>query len=140
MGHKVVAFSHAPGKRETIEHLGGEYADSANLSGSAVHYRKLDFILSTLNVDFDLETYLKMLKPQGKFCFVAQPLNKLQLNAGLLYDYAQRTIYGNYTGSRKEMAEMLGFSVKHNIEVLTDVLPFSKINDAIEMVRSGKVH
>lgn len=139
MGHKVVAFSHSPGKRETIEHLGGEYADSSNLGGSAVHYRKLDFILSTLNVDFDLEIYLKMLKPQGKFCFVAQPLTKLSFSAGLLYDYAQRTIYGNYTGSRKEMAEMLDFSVKHNIEVLTEVLPFSKINEAIEMVRSGKV-
>ena len=139
MGHKVVAFSHTPGKRETIEHLGGEYADSANLRSSAVHYRKLDFILSTLIVDFDLETYLKMLKPQGKFCFVAQPLNKLVLSAGLLYDYAQRTIYGNYTGSRKDMSEMLDFSVKHNIEVVAEVLPFSKINEAIEIVRSGRV-
>jgi D-arabinose 1-dehydrogenase-like Zn-dependent alcohol dehydrogenase len=140
MGHKVVAFSHSPDKRQTIERLGGEYADNANLRGSTVHHRKLDFILSTLNVDFDLETYLKMLKPQGKFCFVAQPLNKLPLSFGLLYDYAQRTIYGNYTGSRKDMTEMLDFSVKHNIEVLAEVLPFSKINEAIEMVRSGKVH
>ena len=40
------------------------------------HNRKFDFIISTLNVDFDLDTYLKMLKPQGKFCLVAQPLNK----------------------------------------------------------------
>jgi D-arabinose 1-dehydrogenase-like Zn-dependent alcohol dehydrogenase len=140
MGHKVVAFSHSPGKRETIEHLGGEYADSSKLRGLAVHYRKLGFILSTLSVDFDLETYLRMLKPQGKFCFVAQPLNKLPLSVGLLYDYAQRTIYGNYTGSRKDMAEMLDFSVKHNIEVLADVLPFSKINEAIDMVRTEKVH
>ena len=139
MGHKVVAFSHSPGKREMIEHLGGIYADSSSLSGSTIHYRKFDFILSTLNVDFDLETYLKMLKPQGKFCFVAQPLNKLPLSAGLLYDYAQRTIYGNYTGSRKDTVEMLDFSVKHNIEVLAEVLPFSNINEAIEMVRSGKV-
>jgi D-arabinose 1-dehydrogenase-like Zn-dependent alcohol dehydrogenase len=139
MGHKVVAFSHSPDKRETIDRLGGEYADSANLRGSAVHHRKLDFILSTLNVDFDLETYLKMLKPQGKFCFVAQPLNKIVLSAGLLYDYAQRTIYGNYTGSRKDMSEMLDFSVKHNIEVVAEVLPLSKINEAIEIVRSGRV-
>jgi D-arabinose 1-dehydrogenase-like Zn-dependent alcohol dehydrogenase len=140
MGHRVVAFSHSPGKREIIEQLGGVYADSSNLSGSAVHHRKLDFIISTINVAFDLETYLKMLRPQGKFCFVAQPLNKLHLSAGLLYDYAQRTIYGNYTGSRKDMVEMLDFSVKHDIAVPAEVLPFYKINDAIEMVRSGKVH
>src|SRR5688572_30811488 len=139
MGHKVVAFSHSPGKREIIEDLGAEYAASSELGGSAVYHRKLDFILSTLNVDFDLNTHLKMLKPQGKFCFVAQPLNKLPLSAGLLYDYAQRTIYGNYTGSRKDMVEMLDFSVKHNIAVLAEVLPFSKINEVIKMVRSGKV-
>jgi D-arabinose 1-dehydrogenase-like Zn-dependent alcohol dehydrogenase len=140
MGHMVVAFSHSPNKRETVEHLGAEFADSSTLRDSTVHYRKLDFMLSTLNVDFDLETYLEMLKPQGRFCFVAQPLNKLTLRVGLLYDYAQRTIFGNYTGSRKDMADMLDFSVKHNIEVRTEVLPFSKINEAIEMVRRGKVH
>lgn len=139
MGHKVVAFSHSPGKCETIEHLGGEYIDSSNIHDAGVYNRKLDFILSTLIVDFDLETYLKMLKPQGKFCFVAQPLNKLLLSAGLLYEYAQRTIYGNYTGSRKDMSEMLDFSVKHNIEVVAEVLPFSKINEAIEIVRSGRL-
>jgi len=63
---------------------------------------------------------------QGKFCFVAQPLNKLLLSAGLLYDYAQRTIYGNYTGSRKDMVEMLDFSVKHKVEILVEVLPKRK--------------
>ncbi len=66
-------------------------------------------------------------------------LHKLLLSAGLLYDYAQRTIYGNYTGSRKDMSEMLDFSVKHNIEVVAEVFPFSKINEAIEIVRSGRV-
>ncbi len=140
MGHKVAAFSSSPGKREMIERLGGEYTNNSDIRASAVHSRKLDFIISTLNADFDLETYLKMLKPQGKFCFVAQPLNKLPLSAGLLYDYAQRAIYGNYTGSRKDTASMLDFSVKHNIEVLTEVLPFSRINEAIELVRSGKGH
>ncbi|HTE26835.1 hypothetical protein [Flavitalea sp.] len=58
---------------------------------------------------------------------------------GLLYDYAQRTIYGNYVGSRKNMVDMLDFSAKHNIETLVDLMPFSKVNEAIEMVRAGKV-
>jgi len=140
MGHRVVAFSHTPGKRKLIEQFGGEYADNSDPSDVDVHNRKLDFILSTLNADFDFEAYLKMLKPQGKFCFVAQPLNKLRLSAGLLYDYAARTVYGNYTGSRKEMTAMLAFSAHHHIEVPTEVLPFSKINEAVETVRNGKVN
>ncbi|HXV97860.1 MAG TPA: NAD(P)-dependent alcohol dehydrogenase, partial [Anaerolineae bacterium] len=103
------------------------------------HNRKFDFVLSTLNVGFDLDTYLKMLKPQGKFCLVASPLQKLSISVGLLYDYAQRTIYGNYIGSRKDTMDMIAFSAKHNIESIVEVMPFSKMNEAIEMVRRGKV-
>ena len=138
MGHKVSAFSHSPKKKEMIDKLGAEYVDSSNPDDLQRHNRKFDFIISTLNVDFDLDTYLKMLKPQGQFCLVSQPLNKVAMSAGLLYDYAQRAIYGNYTGSRKDMVDMLAFSAKHNIESIVNVMPFSKMNEAIEIVREGE--
>lgn len=139
MGHEVSAFSRTPEKSEMIRRLGGKFVDSATVSGSADHLRKFDFILSTLNVDFDLNSYLRMLAPQGKFCVVAQPLNKLPLKLGLLYDYAQRTIYGNYTGSRKDMMNMLTFSAKHNIQSFIDEMGFSQISEAIDLVKTGKV-
>jgi D-arabinose 1-dehydrogenase-like Zn-dependent alcohol dehydrogenase len=139
MGHKVFAFSHSPEKKEMIEQLGAEYADSTNADHLLSYNRKFDFILSTLNVSFDLDTYLKMLKPQGKFCFVASPLKKLSMSAGLLYDYAQRTIYGSYIGSRKDTRDMIAFSAKHGVESVVKVLPFSQMNEAIEMVRRGEV-
>jgi len=138
MGHNVFGFSHSPSKREMIDQAGAEYIDSSDLTSLTGHNSKFNFIISTLNADFDLDTYLKMLRPQGTFCFVAQPLNKLEMTAGLLYDYAQRTIYGNYTGSRKDMEEMLTFSANHNIESIVEVLPFSQMNDAIEIVGIGK--
>lgn len=138
MGHEVSAFSHSPEKKDMINQLGAAYIDSTDLSSLTGHNKKFDFILSTLNAGFDLDIYLDMLKPQGKFCLVAQPLNKLSLNAGLLYDYAQRTIFGNYTGSRKNMKDMLAFSAKHRIESNVDVLPFAKMNKAIEIVKTGK--
>jgi D-arabinose 1-dehydrogenase-like Zn-dependent alcohol dehydrogenase len=122
-----------------INKLGAEYISSSKTNNLKLHNRKFDFILSTLNVRFDLDSYLKMLKPQGKFCLVAQPLEKLPISMGLLYDYAQRAIYGNYTGSRKDMRDMLAFSAKNNIESIVKVLPFSEMNEAIGMVRSGKV-
>jgi len=139
MGHEVSAFSRTPDKSKMIRSLGGKFIDSSNIHGDTDLTRKFDFILSTLNVDFDLNSYLKMLSPQGKFCVVAQPLNKLPLTVGLLYDYAQRTIYGNYTGSRKDMMNMLAFSAKHNIQSIVDVMPLSQINEAIDVVKTGKV-
>jgi D-arabinose 1-dehydrogenase-like Zn-dependent alcohol dehydrogenase len=137
MGHTVSAFSHSPGKREMIEKLGVDYVDTSNQNSLLILGRKFDFILSTLNAAFDLETYLKMLKPQGKLCFVASPLQKLLISIGSLYDYAQRTIYGNYVGSRKNMMDMLAFSALHKIEGLVEVMPFTKMKEAIEIVRRG---
>lgn len=139
MGHKVSGFSHTPEKKEMIDQGGAEYVDSSDLKSLTEHNRKFDFILSTINADFDVDSYLKMLKPQGKFCVVAAPLKKLSISVGLLYDYAQRTIYGNYVGSRQDMIDMLAFSAKHNIESIVEVMPFSKMNEAIEVVRGGKI-
>ena len=139
MGHRVSGFSHSPEKKDMIVQVGAEYVDGSDLTSLAGHNRKFDFILSTLNADFDLDTYLKMLKPQGKFCLVATPLKNLSISAGILYDYAQRTIYGNYVGSRKDMIDMIAFSAKHNIESIVEVMPFYKMNEAIEAVRGGKV-
>lgn len=139
MGHVVSAFSHSPEKKEIIKRLGADYVDSTNPKSLSGYDRKFDFIISTLNVNFALDLYLKMLKPQGKFCLVGLPLNKLSLDSWLLSDYAQRTIYGNYIGSRKDMKDMLTFSAKHSIEGIVEVMPFSKMNEAIEMVRRKKV-
>jgi len=139
MEHKVSGFSHSAQKKELINKLGAEFIDSSNLNSLTSENRKFDFILSTLNVDFDINAYLKMLKPQGKFCLVAQPLKKLSIDLGLLYDYAQRTIYGNYVGSRKNMKRMIDFAVKHNIESNVELMPFSEMNEAIELVREDKV-
>lgn len=139
MGHSVSAFSHSPGKKEMINRFGAEYIDSSDIESLSDYDKSFDFILSTLNVDFNPDTYLRMLKPQGKLCLVSQPPNKLSINAGLLYDYAQRTVYGSYIGSRKDTMDMLAFSENYNIESIVNVMSFSKMNEAIEMIKMGKV-
>jgi D-arabinose 1-dehydrogenase-like Zn-dependent alcohol dehydrogenase len=139
MGHEVYAFSHSPEKEEMINKLGAEFILSSNSDSLSALDKKFDFIISTLNVEYDLDGFLKMLKPQGKFCVVSTPLKKQPITLGLLYDYAQRSIYGNYVGSRQNMMDMLDFSAKHNIESEVDIMPFSKVNEAIEKVRAGKV-
>jgi alcohol/geraniol dehydrogenase (NADP+) len=139
MGHRVSAFSHSAKKRETIEQLGAAYIDSSHLDDSNALSRRFDFILSTLNTSFDVNAYLRMLRPQGKLCFVAQPLEQLPISVGVLYDNAQRTIYGNYVGSRKDMVSMLAFAAEHNIRSVVHLMPFTKVNEAIDLVRERTV-
>jgi D-arabinose 1-dehydrogenase-like Zn-dependent alcohol dehydrogenase len=138
MGHRVSAFSHSPAKRAFVERLGAEYVDGAQLAADPTLRRRFDLILSTLNAPFDLNAHLGMLKSRGKLCVVAQPLEPQPLSLGLLYDNALRTIYGNYVGSRTDMAAMLAFAAGHAIDSLVDVVPFTDVNRAIDGVRRGQ--
>jgi len=138
MGHTVTAFSHSPSKRELIEKLGGTYGDSTDAEFMTRHEGSFDFILSTLNVPFDLDAHVRMLTPQGMLCLVAAPLRALSLSGGLLNN-SQRSIYGNYIGSRADTARMLEFAAEHHIEAIVDVMPLDLVNEAIERVRRGDV-
>lgn len=136
MGHRVSAISRSPDKRPAIEQLGAEYVDGADAASLAACRGAYDFILSTLNVPFDLNTYLGMLRPDGQMCLVATPLQPLTLSAGVLYDYARRRLYGNYVGSRADMARMLEFAAAHGVAADVTVMPFSSATEAMARVRS----
>ncbi|WP_160716888.1 NAD(P)-dependent alcohol dehydrogenase [Chitinophaga solisilvae] len=143
MGHEVYAFSHSPEKQALIRQLGAEYIAGSGADDKAAVNKPFDFIISTLSVPYDPDVYLKMLRPQGKLCLVASPQQKQPLSLGLLYDYAQRTIYGNYVGSRRDMTAMLDFAATHQIESMVEVMPYShadQVNEAIDKVSNGKVN
>jgi D-arabinose 1-dehydrogenase-like Zn-dependent alcohol dehydrogenase len=138
MGHSVTAFSHSPRKRGLIERLGGTFADSSDPERPSEHLAAFDFMLSTLNVAFELDAFVKMLTPQGQLCLVASPLEQLPLSCGLLNN-SRRSIYGNYIGSRSETVEMLDFAATHGIGAVVDVMPLARVNEAIERVRRREV-
>ena len=135
MEHRVSAFSRSPEKGELIRRLGADYIDASDETALGAHRGAFDCILSTLNVPFDLDLYLRMLRPEGRFCFVATPLEPLSLRAGVLYDYARRRIYGSYVGSRSDAVRMLAFAAEHDVLPSVEVMPFSQPNEAIGRVR-----
>ena len=138
MGHQVTAFSHSPGKRALIERLGATFADSSDPTRLSDRAGTFDFILSTLNVPFDIDSYLRLLTPQGQLCLVAAPLTALSLSGGLLNN-SGRSIYGNYIGSRADTTSMLEFAERHGIGATVEVMPFAQVREAIEKVRRREV-
>ncbi|HYC31006.1 MAG TPA: NAD(P)-dependent alcohol dehydrogenase [Gemmatimonadales bacterium] len=136
MDHQVSAFSRSPEKRDLIGRLGAEYIDGSDPEALAALRATFDFILSTLNVPFDLDPYLTMLRPQGQLCFVASPLEPLSLRAGRLYDYGRRRIYGSYVGSRSDAAGMLEFAATHDVLPEVDVMPLTQVKEAIRRIRA----
>ena len=138
MGHSVTALSHSPRKKGLIEQLGGAFADSSNPGQLTKHQGAFDFILSTINVPFGLDAFVRMLTPRGQLCLVASPLEPLSLSGGLLNN-SRRSIYGNYIGSRSETVQMLEFAAAHGIAAVVDLMPLARVNEAIDRVRRRDV-
>lgn len=138
MEHGVTALSHSPRKRGLIERLGGVFVDSSDPRRLTEYQGAFDFILSTLNVAFDLDSFVRMLTPQGQLCLVASPLEPLSLSGGQLNN-SRRSIYGNYIGSRSETVQMLDFAATHGIEAVVDVMPLARVNEAIGRIRRRDV-
>jgi D-arabinose 1-dehydrogenase-like Zn-dependent alcohol dehydrogenase len=138
MGHSVTVLSHSPPKRALIERLGGVFVDSSDSKHLTEYCGAFDFILSTLNVAFDLDSIVRMLTPQGQLCLVASPLEQLSLSGGQLNN-SRRSIYGNYIGSRSETVQMLEFAATHDIEAVVDAMPLARVNEAIERIRRRDV-
>jgi D-arabinose 1-dehydrogenase-like Zn-dependent alcohol dehydrogenase len=121
-----------------IERLGGAFADSSDSKHLAEYQGAFDFILSTLNVPFDLDSFVRMVTPQGQLCLVASPLEPLSLSGGQLSN-SRRSIYGNYIGSRSETVDMLEFAATHGIQAVVDVMPLARVNEAIDRIRRRDV-
>ena len=138
LGHRVTAFSHSPSKRGLIERLGGAFAESSNPRRLTEYHGAFDFILSTLNVAFDLDSFVRMLTPAGQLCLVASPLEPLSLSGGLLNN-SRRSIVGNYIGSRAETEQMLQLAATLGIAAVVDVMPLVRVNEAIERIRGREV-
>jgi D-arabinose 1-dehydrogenase-like Zn-dependent alcohol dehydrogenase len=138
MGHQVTAFSHSPRKKQLIERLGGAFAHGPDPTHLTKYQGAFEFILSTLNVAFDLDVFVRMLTPQGQLCLVASPLQQLSLSGSQLNN-SRRCIYGNYIGSRSETVQMLEFAATHGIEAVVDVMPLARVNEAIERIRKNDV-
>ncbi|HTU60847.1 MAG TPA: NAD(P)-dependent alcohol dehydrogenase [Polyangiales bacterium] len=139
LGYQATAVSRSPDKRDVIRKLGADYLDGTDAEALAAQRGTYDFVLSTLNVSFDLETYLTLLKPDGQLCLVASPAEPLSLRAGLLYDYGRRRIFGSYVGSRADVVSMLQHAAQHDIQPFLEVMPFGQLNAAIGRIRNREI-
>lgn len=46
---------------------------------------------------------------------------------------------GTLIATRELIVEMLAFAAKHQVKAMTELMPMSQVNKALDHVRSGKV-
>lgn len=137
-GCEVTAFTSNPAKAEEARRLGANRIlsskDTAAMQGAS---GKFDFIISTVNVPLDWAAIINTLAPKGRLHFVGAVLEPVPLSVMSLIG-EERVLSGSPTGSPSVMSDMLDFCARHQIEPVTQEFPMSKVNEALEHLRSGK--
>jgi uncharacterized zinc-type alcohol dehydrogenase-like protein len=137
-GCEVTAFTSTDSKAAEAMKMGAhktiDSRSDAALDGAAGTF---DMILSTVNVSLNWDKYFAALAPRGRLHTVGAipepiPAAAFPLIAG------QRSLSGSPLGSPATTATMLDFCARHGIEAVTEHFPMSKVNDALEHLRSGK--
>ena len=137
-GCEVTAFTSSDSKAEAALKLGAHRIvnsrSDAALDDAA---GSLDLILSTVNVPLNWQKYFAALSPRGRLHIVGAVLEPLPVGAFSLIG-GQKSVSGSPLGSPATAAMMLDFCARHGIAPITEHFPMSRVNDALEHLRSGK--
>jgi uncharacterized zinc-type alcohol dehydrogenase-like protein len=137
-GCEVHAFTTSDSKEAEAKQLGAHFVHNTKNPGTLKKLAgSLDLIVSTINVPQDVPALLATLAPHGRFHNVGAVLEPMQVPAFSLI-FGQKSVSGSPVGSPSALDAMLEFSARHGVAPVTEMFPMSKVNDAMERLRSGK--
>jgi alcohol/geraniol dehydrogenase (NADP+) len=137
-GCEVHAFTTNDSKEAEARRLGAHAVHNTRSDGYLKKITgSLDLIISTINAPLDASGLLGALAPMGRLHVVgAAPEPMAATSSGLIM--GQKSISGSPVGSPAAIDRMLEFSARHSIAPVVETFPMSKVNDALEHLRSGK--
>ena len=150
LGHMGVKFSHAMGAQTVMITNSESKAEDAKLLGAddvliasdtgamSKQLGEFDFLLNTIPVNHNIDSYLDLLKIDGTMCVVGavEPLN--HVNAAQLI-FGRKSLAGSLIGGIQETQEMLNFCADHSIVSEVEVIRMEEINDAYERLVKSDV-
>jgi uncharacterized zinc-type alcohol dehydrogenase-like protein len=150
LGHMGVKFAAALGaETHIITTSPGKIADAKKLGAvggvvskdeadMAKHAGSFDFILSTISAQYDIGTYLDLLKRDGKMVVVGAPDKPSDIMTFSLI-MGRKTLAGSLIGGIKETQEMLDFCGEHSIVSDVEMIAIQDINTAYERMMKSDV-
>jgi len=137
-GCEVHAFTTSDSKEAEARQLGAHHVHNTKQDGALKKLSKsLDLIISTINASQDVAALLETLAPKGCFHDVGAVVKPMEVPAFSLI-MGQKSVAASPTGSPATIDNMLAFSARHSIAPIVELFPMSKVNDALERLRSGK--
>jgi alcohol/geraniol dehydrogenase (NADP+) len=137
-GCEVHAFTSSGAKRDEVQRLGAhQVVDSRDTVAMTKTSSSLDLIVSIVDVPVDWTAILNSLRPKGRLVILGIPLEPIPVAVAQLLPQ-QRAVAGTTGGSLSTLTAMLDFCARHDIAPITQVFPLSRVNDALNHLRSGK--
>ena len=136
-GCEVTAFTSSDSKKEEAIAMGAHHTlssrDPEALKAAAGRF---DFILSTVNVKLDWNSYANTLKPKGRLHLVGATLAPLDLSVFTLMG-GQRSVSSSPVGAPATIKTMLDFAAQHQIHPVTEHYSFDQVNEAVARLEQG---
>ncbi|WP_085656986.1 NAD(P)-dependent alcohol dehydrogenase [Pseudomonas sp. B11(2017)] len=137
-GCEVTAFTSSLSKQDEAKRLGAHNVvastDSAALKAIA---GTLDFLLVTANANLDWSAMLATLRSRGRLHFVGIVPSAIPVHVFELIPQ-QKVLSASPVGSPAATATMLEFCARHQIVPQVEQFPMSRVNEAVDHLRSGK--
>lgn len=138
LGAEVTVLSRTPDKAADARALGATglvvTTDDAQLAQA---FGRFDLILDTISAPHDLAPLLRLLTLDGTLSVVGFPREvSVQL---MNLTFGRRKLTSSGTGGRLHTAEMLAFAAEHGITADIELLPSTRVEEALTRLESGDV-
>ncbi|KAG8725880.1 NADP-dependent alcohol dehydrogenase, partial [Ceratobasidium sp. 428] len=140
LGAEVYAFSPDASKEEDMKKLGADHYVIATEENMAPLARTFDVILSTVDVveGFSLGSYLRLLFVEGIFVNIGLPDHMLPQISPFDLVLNGCRLGGSLTGSKTQAIEMFKLAKAKNVQPWVEVMPMSKLKEAVEGAKAAK--
>ena len=137
-GCDVTAFTSSERKFDEARGFGANHVVSSRDSAAIQKLAgTLDLLIVTVNVTLDWAAMIAALAPNGRMHVVGVVAEPIPVAAFSLIG-GQKSISGSPSGSPVAIQTMLEFAARHDIAPLTEHLPMSQVNEALERLDKGQ--
>jgi len=137
-GCEVTAFTSSLSKEDEARKLGAHKVVASTDSNALKSIAgTLDFLLVTANADLDWSALLATLRGRGRLHVVGVVPGAIPVHVFDLLPQ-QKSLSASPVGSPSTTATMLEFCARHQILPQVEHYPMSRVNEAVDRLRSGK--
>lgn len=130
-GAEVYAFTTSPDKVKDILAFGAKEAIVVDSPDKFKPYKgKLDYMISTIPVQFDIASYASVVKPNGFFTQVGMPVGFEEKLSNIALAAARVNYNASLIGGIPETQEVVNYCADNKIHPQIQIIKAEEINDA----------